>query len=324
MPQVQWGFATTKGHEFWEVAMTTKAVRLRVTRRHPLIGTEVRGVDLSQPLGDATFEELHALWMEHLLLIFPDQAITDEQHIAFGRRFGELEIHPSLAHRSSRNKEIYRVSNVDEAGNIIPPKATAWQYLNLSWLWHTDSSFRDVPSKGSILHGIETTSAGGNTLFANMYAAYDDLAETVKKRIEDLYVIHDHDFIIKQSKELSAKQDKGSYDELPPVRHPLVQLHPFTRRHCLFLSPHTMDNIEGMAEVESRALLDKLIAHAIRPKYVYRHEWANDDVIMWDNRCTMHSVEPFDNITIRRIMHRVTLVGEGPPIPASDRVTTAR
>lgn len=289
---------------------------LRINRRHPLIGTEVRGVDLSQPLAEKTFEALHALWMEHLLLIFPEQAITDEQHIAFGRRFGELEIHPSLSHRSSRNKEIYRVSNVDEDGNIIPPKETAWQYLNLSWLWHTDSSFRDVPSKGSILHGIETTNAGGNTLFANMYAAYDDLPADTKQQIEELFVIHDHDFIIKQSRELSAKQDKGKYDELPPVRHPLVQVHPETGRRCLFLSPHTMDHIEGMAEGKSRKLLDELITHATQPKYVYRHVWANDDVIMWDNRCTMHSVEPFDNASIRRIMHRVTLVGENRPIAA--------
>ncbi|MGI9354609.1 MAG: TauD/TfdA dioxygenase family protein [Rhizobiaceae bacterium] len=290
--------------------------KLHVSRRHPLIGTEVRGIDLSAPLDDATFQELHELWMDHLLLIFPDQAISDQQHIVFGRRFGELEIHPSLAHRSSENKEIYRVSNVDEAGNIIPPKETAWQYINLSWLWHTDSSFREVPSKGSILHGIETTNAGGNTLFANMYAAYDDLAADTKKRIDGLHVIHDHDFIIKQSQELSARADKGSYDALPPVRHPLVQLHPVTGRRCLFLSPHTMDHVDSMNEPKSRTLLDELISHATQPKYVYRHVWADDDVIMWDNRCTMHSVEPFDNVTIRRIMHRVTLVGEAAPVSA--------
>ena len=290
--------------------------RLAIRRRHPSIGTEVRGLDLSKPLDAATRGQIDALWMEHLLLIFPDQPITDVQHIDFGRNFGELEIHPSLAHRSSQHREIYRVSNVDEADDIIPPKETAWQYLNLSWLWHTDSSFREIPSKGSILHGIETTNAGGNTLFANMYAAYDDLADEMKRRIEGKWVIHDHDFIIKQSKELSARQDKGKYDALPPVCHPLVQLHPVTRRRCLFLSPHTMVNIEGMPEAEGRRLLDDLIAHAIQPKYVYQHVWTKHDVIMWDNRCTMHSVEPFDNASIRRIMHRVTLVGEGRPMAA--------
>ena len=290
--------------------------RLRVHKRHPLIGAEVRGIDLGEPLDPQTFDALHALWMEHKLLIFPGQSITDEAHIAFGRRFGELEIHPSLAHRSSRNREIYRVSNVDEAGNLIPPKETAWQYINLSWLWHTDSSFREVPSKGSILHGLETTNEGGNTLFANMVAAYEDLDEALRRRLEGLRVVHDHDFIIKQSKELSARTDKGRYDALPPVVHPLVQVHPVTRRRSLFLSPHTMVGIEGVPHEAGRALLDELIAHAIQPRYVYRHVWSDDDVIMWDNRCTMHSVEPFDNVKVRRVMHRVTLVGEGPPIAA--------
>jgi alpha-ketoglutarate-dependent taurine dioxygenase len=289
---------------------------LTITRRHPSIGTEVRGIDLGQPLDDASLAALTAIWMEHPVLVFPDQPISDAQHIAFGRRFGELEVHPSVAHRSSRNAEIYRVSNVDEAGRIIPSQETAWQYINLSWLWHTDSSFREIPSKGSILHGVETTNAGGNTRFANMYAAYDELPDDMKVRIEGRWVIHDHDFIIKQSKALSAKQDKGKYDALPPVRHPLVQRHPVTRRRSLFLSPHTMVNVEGMPAAEGRQLLDTLIAHATQPKFVYRHEWTKDDVVMWDNRCTMHSVEPFDNATIRRIMHRVTLVGEGRPVAA--------
>jgi len=289
---------------------------LVVTNRHPLIGAEIRGIDLSQPLDDATCEALHAAWMKHLLLVFPEQDISDEAHIAFGRRFGELEIHPSLAHRSSQNVEIYRVSNVDEAGNIIPPKDTSWQYLSQSWRWHTDSSFREIPSKGSILHGIETTTNGGNTLFANMYAAYDALNDATKARIEKLRVIHDHDYILSLSPELAKKKDKGTYDELPPVIHPLVQVHPVTRRRCLLLSPHTMVNIEGMNETEGRALLDELIEHATNERFVYRHIWNQDDIIMWDNRCTMHSVEPFDNVSIRRIMHRVTLVGENKPVPA--------
>jgi len=291
-------------------------MNLEINKRHPLIGAEVRGVNLGQPLDNATFDALHAAWMEHLLLIFPDQQISDEAHIAFGRRFGDLEIHPSLAHRSSQNVEIYRVSNVDESGKIIPPKDTSWQYLSQSWRWHTDSSFREVPSKGSILHGIETTNAGGDTLFANMYAAYEALDDTMKDRLQGLSVIHDHDYILSLSPELAKKKDKGSYDALPPVEHPLVQVHPVTQRKCLLLSPHTMVNIEGMDEAKGRALLDELIAHATEDRFVYRHVWNRDDIIMWDNRCTMHSVEPFDNVNIRRIMHRVTLVGENRPIAA--------
>lgn len=289
---------------------------LSIERLHPKIGAKILGVDLTAPLEHEVLDALNEAWMAYLVLVFPDQRITDEQHIAFGRNFGALEEHPSRAHRSSRNKEIYRVSNVDETGRIIPPRETAWQYINLSWLWHTDSSFREVPSKGSILHGIQTTNEGGNTRYANMYAAYEGLAEATKQRIDGLWVIHHHDFIIQQSAELSAKQDKGDYDALPPVRHPLVQVHPMTGRRSLFLSPHTMVGVEGMSEEAGRALLDELIAHATQSDYVYSHVWSDDDILMWDNRCTMHSVEPFDSKHIPRIMHRVTLVGENHPIPA--------
>ena len=142
---------------------TNSGIQLEITERHSLIGTEVRGVDLSHHIDDATYQALHDLWMEHLLLIFPDQPISDDALVEFGRRFGRLEIHPSLEHRSSRNEEIYRVANTDEQGDIIPPKDTFWQYLKNSWRWHSDSSFREIPSKGSILHGIKITNAGGNT-----------------------------------------------------------------------------------------------------------------------------------------------------------------
>ena len=252
--------------------------------------------------------------MKYLILLFPDQDISDEVHINFGKKFGQLEKHPSLSHRSSKNPEIYRVSNVSEEGKIIPSKNTSWQYLKQSWLWHTDSSFREIPSKGSILHGISTTRKGGSTYFANMYEAYNDLDENTKESINNLSVIHDHDYIINLSSELKSKQNKGSYEHLLPVKHPLVQVHPVTRKKSLFLSPHTMVNIDGFNEIEGRKLLDELIDHSVQSKYVYKHEWNDNDIIMWDNRCTMHSVEPFDNNTIKRIMHRVTLVGENKPI----------
>jgi len=281
---------------------------------HPTIGAKVQGIDLSI-LSDDNISEINNLWLKYLILLFPNQDISDEDHIKFGRKFGQLEKHPSLSHRSSKNPEIYRVSNVSEEGEIIPSKNTSWQYLKQSWLWHTDSSFREIPSKGSILHGISTTRKGGSTYFANMYEAYNDLDENTKESINNLSVIHDHDYIINLSSELKSKQNKGSYEHLPPVKHPLVQVHPVTRKKSLFLSPHTMVNIDGFNKIEGRKLLDELIDHSVQSKYVYKHEWNDNDIIMWDNRCTMHSVEPFDNNTIKRIMHRVTLVGENKPIP---------
>jgi taurine dioxygenase len=208
-----------------------------ITRRHPLIGAEIRGVDLGR-VDDEAFRRIYDTWLEHLLLVFPGQDVTDDEQIAFARRFGALEIHPSREHRSSRHPEIYRVSNVDERGHIMPQESKGWRYMNLTWLWHTDSSFREVPSMGSILHGIEVPPEGGDTLFANMYAVYEPLPDAMKERIRGLRVLHSHDQVLSHDRKLkSADED---YAELPPVRHPLVRRHPITGRLSLFLSPHTM------------------------------------------------------------------------------------
>ena len=290
---------------------------MRIAKLHPSIGAAIRGVDLSRPLDEATVGMLRDAWIDHIVLVFPGQAISDDQLVAFGRQIGELEIHPSLAHRASRNPEIYRVSNLDEKGDFIPPQDTAWQYVSQSWRWHSDSSFREVPSDGSILHGIEITNEGGNTRFANLYDSYAALPDEMKRRIDGQWVVHDHDNILELAHGPNTRPVEGTYADMPPVRHPLVRLHPVTRRRCLFLSPHTMVRVEGMMDDEGRALLDEVIAHATEDRFVYRHVWTKDDVIMWDNRCTMHAVEPFDNRAVRRVMHRVTLVGNEKPVPAA-------
>ena len=291
--------------------------RIELNRLHPVIGTEVRGFSIADPGGVDRIDEIKRAWLEHPVLVFREQPICDPDQIRFARHFGELEIHPSLAHQASNHPEIYRVSNVDEAGNILPGKSNEWLYLNLTWLWHSDSTFREIPSKGSILHGIEILQNGGDTLFANMQAAYEHLDDQMKARLEGLTVIHSHDHIISLSSELSRRQDQGEYTELPPVSHPLVRVHPETGLRSLFLSPHTMVAIEQLPDPEGRALLDRLIEHATQNRFVYRHRWREHDVIMWDNRCTMHMVTPFDNQVKRRIMHRTTIVGDGAPIPAS-------
>ncbi len=289
---------------------------LSIAAGHQALGATVHGLKLGETLDRDTLAAVKQAWLDHLVLVFPDQPISDAEHVAFGEQLGRLEIHPSLAHRGSHHRAIYRVSNVDETGKLIPPKDSSWRYLSQSWRWHTDSSFREVPSKGSILHGIEITNEGGNTLFANLYAAYDALNAQTPAELEGRWVIHDHDYIVRFAAGPSGEKNEGTYDALPPVRHPLVRVHPTTGRKSLFLSPHTMTHIEGMGETESRSLLDSLIAHATAERFVYRHRWRPHDVVMWDNRCTMHAVEPFDNATIRRVMHRVTLVGEEAPIPA--------
>ena len=284
---------------------------ITITRRHPLIGAEIRGVDLGR-VDDEAFRRIYDAWLEHLLLVFPEQDVTDDEQIAFARRFGDLEIHPSREHRSSRHPEIYRVSNVDERGNIMPQESKGWRYMNLTWLWHTDSSFREVPSMGSILHGIEVPPEGGDTLFANMYAVYEALPDDHEGA---------HPGAARPAQPRSGPQPRSEaedgdedYAELPPVRHPLVRRHPVTGRLSLFLSPHTMERIEGLTEDEGRTLLDELTAFATQDRFVYRHKWRKDDVIFWDNRCTMHAVLPYDAANLRRVMHRTTIVGDGPVI----------
>lgn len=276
--------------------------------------------DLSRTLEESEFRRIEQLWLRHALLLFPRQAITDAQQIAFARRFGELEIHPAKEHRSSRHPEIYRVANVDEAGRILPPASDGAKYMSLTRLWHSDSSFREVPSNGSILHGIEVVEGAGQTLFCDLAAVYEALDEAMRRRIAGLRVVHSHENIlgfVDGLKEVAAEK----YDPLPPVTHPLVRRHPVTGRLSLFISPHTMEGIAGMmhdqrSRAEGRALLDELTAFAIQDRFVYRHEWRKDDVIMWDNRCLMHAVMPYDATNLRRIMHRTTLVGDRPVIAA--------
>ena len=252
-------------------------------------------------------------WLEYPVLVLKKQNITDSQQVKFAKSFGELDIHPSIAHRSSKTPEIYRVSNVDENNQIMKPKSTSWQYLELTWLWHTDSSFREIPSLGSILHGIEIPTNGGDTLFADMTKAYEALPKSEQRRISKLHVFHSHDYIISQSKELSKRDNKGQYEALPRVKHPLVRRHPITKKQSLFLSPHTMESIAELEENEGRVLLDDLTNHATQEQFVYRHKWEVDDILMWDNRCTMHAVLPYDSVNHRRIMHRTTLVGGSVP-----------
>lgn len=295
------------------MSVAARDMEITVRQRHPLIGVEVRGVDLARA-DDDVGAQIHQIWMRHPLLIFPDQPVSDAEQIAFATRFGALEIHPSVEHRSSRHPEIYRVANVDEAGELLPADEPAAKYLGLTRLWHTDSSFRAVPSLGSVLHGIEVPAEGGDTLFANMYAVHDALPPEMRKRLARLRAVHSHDHVMSLTDGL-APADDNHFMQLDAVSHPLIRRHPVTGRRSLFISPHTMAGIEGMPDGKARVLLDELTAFATQDRFVYRHKWRPHDVIMWDNRCTMHAVMPYDAANVRRIMHRTTIVGDGPVLP---------
>ncbi len=173
------------------VASEATESKLTIRRLHPALGAEVRGLDLGRPLDAASFEALRAAWAEHLVLVFPGQAIDDAAQIAFSRRFGELEVHHQTIIRSARAPEIFRVANVDEEGQLMAPEHPSVAQIKLAQRWHTDSSFRAIPSTGAILHGLEVVASGGETCFTNMYRVYDALPPALKDRIEGRKARHD-------------------------------------------------------------------------------------------------------------------------------------
>ncbi len=287
--------------------------RLEVRPLHPALGAEVRGVAMGAPLDGGAFRELHDVWMRYLVLVFPEQHITDAEHVAFTRNFGEPEIFHQKIIRSNRVPEIFRVANVDDDGQLMPPDHPTVKQVSLAQFWHTDSSYRTVPCTGALLHGVEVSRTGGETQFTNMYQVYEELPEALKQRIAGRRALHDfgHLHTLSNLKPLTEEEKAA----MPPVWQPMVRRHPVTGRRSLYISPIYNARIEGMDDAEARSLLDELIAFAGQPRFVYRHRWSPDDVVMWDNRCTMHQVTPHDP-TERRVMHRTTIVGTEPVIAA--------
>ena len=288
---------------------------ITVTPRHPALGAEVRGIDMRKPMDPATTRAVRDAWTKHLVLVFPDQPVTDQEHVAFTRSFGEAEIfhQTSLNLRSDDVKEIFLVSNVDAQNRIVMPSDPGQKQLNSSRQWHTDSSYKPMPSIGSLLHGIEISRTGGITQFINMYMVYDELPDALRRQVEGRKARHDFAML---SRLTGAPAPSGKERAaVPPVWHPMVRRHPESGRKSLYISSIYNDAIEGMDEDESRKLIEELSEFAAQPKYMYRHSWEPHDVLMWDNRCTVHAVTPYDPHE-RRVMHRTTIVGSEPPVAA--------
>ena len=290
-------------------------IRTRITVRplNPALGAEVRGVDMRQPLDAQTRQEVLDAWMQYLVLVFPEQKISDAEHVKFTRSFGEPEIFHQKIIKSASMPEIFRVSNVDESGKMMPLSDPTVKQLSLSQLWHTDSSYRATPCVGSLLHGIEVSRTGGETQFTNMYKVYEALPERLKKLVAGRKCRHDFAMLHKlQPLRPMTAEERAA---VPPVWHPLVRKHPVTGRTSLYISPIYNDAIEGLSPEDSKALVDELFAFSGRPEFVYSHRWETDDVLMWDNRCTMHQVTAYDPAE-RRVMHRTTIVGTEPVVAA--------
>jgi len=271
------------------------------------LGAEVRGVDL-RAVDETTFKAIHRAWVDHLVLLFRGQTLSDDDLIAFSRRFGDLDWAPvqETGRRFVDGKpEIYVVSNVIEKGEPIGSLGAG------EAVWHTDMSYIQDPPKASMLYALEIPPSGGNTGFVNMYAAYDVLPPALKQRIEGLMLKHDGTYnsggYVRQG--ITAVDDPVTS---PGAVHPLVCTHPESGRRVLYLGRRRNGYIMGMPLADSEKLLDEVWSYATRDEFTWYNEWRVGDLVMWDNRCTMHRRDPFDS-SARRVMHRTQIKGEARP-----------
>jgi taurine dioxygenase len=280
-----------------------------VTQSETGFAAEIRGVDLRQ-IDDAGFAAVHRAWLAHPVLLFRNQSLDDGALIAFSRRFGELDWAP-IQETGRRfvdgHPEIYVVSNV------LGPDGTPIGSLGAGEAaWHTDMSYLPDPPKASMLYALEIPPHGGATSFCDMYRAWESLPDDLKRRVEGLRVKHDGTYNSGGYVRAGVTQTDDPR-AAPGTYHPLVCTHPETGRRMLYLGRRRNAYLDGLPLAESEALLDEIWRHATRDELVWRHEWRVGDLVLWDNRCTMHRRDPFDP-TARRIMHRTQIKGETRPV----------
>jgi taurine dioxygenase len=267
--------------------------------------TEVENVDLSQPVDNATASALRDAINQHSLLVFRGQTISNDQHIAFSRNFGDLEIHTAKQYLLPDYPEIIALANRGENGTTPIDNGGAY--------WHSDISYKAKPPMGSLLYSLEVPPEGGDTLYADMCAAYDALSDASKHRLEGLRAIHGYEARFTQMGD-GGKRPKLSAEQLaevPEVSHPIVRTNPESGRKALYINEGFTLGIEGMPADESRVLLEELNTHATQPCFVYAHHWRAGDLVFWDNRTTMHCATAYDT-RYARTMHRTTIQGDTP------------
>ncbi len=266
--------------------------------------------DLAQPIEPPTFAAIERLFHDNIVVFFRDQHLSNEQHIAFSRRFGELEIHIVKKYLLPDYPEILLISNIrDENGEHIG-------LADAGFTWHSDVSYRKRPSRCSLLYAKEVPHRGGeplgDTVFASTIAAYEALPEAMKRRLAGLKAIHRYSMRRRIENSPRPKLTAAQIAETPDVTHPIVRTHPFTGRKALYITAGECIGIEGMPEDEALDLIAELDAHCVRPEFCYRHRWRVGDLVMWDNASAMHLAICDYALPERRLMHRTTVIGSEP------------
>jgi taurine dioxygenase len=272
---------------------------LRTRALSPALGAEIMNVDLSQPIDGDLFAKIQDCWHQNLVVLFRGQHLQEGDQVRFAERFGQL----ALSHTrrfTTANPAVMLISNIRENGKQIGALPDG------EMQFHSDQCYMEKPAMASMLYAIEVPGAGGNTLFANAYAAYETLSVEIKRRIDGRKAIHAYDY-----DNASVKRGTRITEGVPHFAHPLLRTHPATGRKALYVNRLMTIAIEGLPERESEELLELLFVHQENPAFVYEHTWRVNDLLMWDNRCTLHARTDF-SATERRLMRRVTVLGERP------------
>jgi alpha-ketoglutarate-dependent 2,4-dichlorophenoxyacetate dioxygenase len=293
------------------MSLEQSAMSVTIRGLHPVFAGEVSGIDCRAPLSPAEVAAVEAGMDQYAVLVFHDQNLTDQQQLAFTHHFGELEGYNTPGHiRKQADSRLAQgmadFSNLDKSGAIMSDQDRVWFFKLGDRLWHSDSSFRPVPAKYSLLSGRVLPSWGANTEFADMRAAYDALDDRTKAEVEDLVCEHSLAF----SREAIGFTDLTDEERVAfrPIRQRLVRTHPVTGRKSLFLSAHA-GTILGWTIPEARMFLRDLTEFATKDRFVYSHEWRVNDLVIWDNRTTMHRARRFDRNEVRDV-RRTTLAGD--------------
>ena len=283
---------------------------LRITRLSEFTGAELTGVDLSGSMGSAAIAAIRRAVVEHSVLVIRDQHLSIQQQVDLSRQFGDLEDFPETNKRSAQTTAVFRVSNVGEDGQPYGASDIRTQYLKIVEHWHTDSSYRRIPAKFSFLHAIEIPPAevGGQTEWTNTAVAYAALPQSLQTKLQSLRALHSYT----QSRVIVPSLPPLTESELrthPPVLHPVVTRHPETKNLGLYITDHS-PGVVGLPGNQGHALMQELLGHATQPQFIYKHYWRQGDLLIWDNRHSMHRVIPFDYEKHARVMHRTSVSGD--------------
>jgi alpha-ketoglutarate-dependent 2,4-dichlorophenoxyacetate dioxygenase len=295
-------------------------MQLCITRIHPLFAVRITGIDLGTWMDDELQRAIARAMDEYAVCVLPDQSLDDERQVAFSRFYGPLETSPGIGrkpgepvpeHARIRHSEIFDISNLDQKGDILEENNARSYFMKGNELWHTDSSFRDEGATWSMLHAKAVPPSGGETEFADTRAAYDALPEAMKRRLEGL--VAEHSLWHSRSKLGGYVPTEAERNAYPSARHELVRRHPGSGRKALYIAAHA-SHIIGMPREEGQALLEELMKFATRPQFVYRHTWRVGDLVIWDNRCTMHRATPYERTDHARDLRRTTIIDRAPEL----------